>query len=164
MTWFASNWVLVLTVAVIAGLTIYQRNRGFLRAVISMCSVVIAVVLTRLAVPIVLEITEADGLAAKVLICIAVYIASRLLIQLIVKISDLITKLPILHSLNHLAGGVLGFIEGLLIVSVFFLIVRLLSESGEAAAITAQIERSEFLSFLYDNNLLAAFIEGWQEA
>ena len=54
-----------------------------------------------------------------------------LLLKLLVKALDLVTKLPVIHGLNALGGGILGFIEGGLLLFLAVWIARKLGVSFE---------------------------------
>jgi len=71
---------------------------------------------------------------------------------------DIVSRLPGIHGLNKLAGGVLGFVEGLIVIWLLCLFVTAFSSTEWGAAIFAQIEKSIILSFIYDNNLFTKFI------
>lgn len=67
---------------------------------------------------------------------------------------NIIGELPMLGLINHLAGGVLGIVLGLVIVWVGFLVITLLYTTEAGMACFEMIEKSSILSFLYDANPL----------
>ena len=67
---------------------------------------------------------------------------------------NIIGELPVLGLINHLAGGVLGIVLGLVIVWVGFLVITLLYTTEAGMACFEMIEKSSILSFLYDANPL----------
>lgn len=96
------------------------------------------------------------NLVGSVVLFLVVYIGLRILIRWL----DLLAKLPILNGINQIAGAVLGGVQGLLLLWLFFLIVQLCTGCAWTQAIRAQILKSVWLEFLYDNNLLSAVIMG----
>lgn len=86
-----------------------------------------------------------------VVLFLFVYIALRILIHWL----DLLARLPVLRGINQIAGAVLGGIEGLLLVWLFFFVVQFFAGSSWTVVIEAQIDRSAWLKFLYENNLFA---------
>ena len=79
-------------------------------------------------------------------IMIALFILSRVL--------DLISKLPLLHEVNKIAGLAVGLLGGCVKVWIFFLIITLFSTTKLGENIFDMINASQVLTFIYDNNLL----------
>ena len=71
---------------------------------------------------------------------------------------DVISKLPILHQINILAGAGAGAIEGLVVVWIGFIIITMLGSTTFGQESLGLITENELLSFLYDNNILSKFI------
>lgn len=65
-----------------------------------------------------------------------------------------LTKLPILHSIDKIGGGLLGVMKGLIWIWIFFLILSITSTFVWSQQIIAQIDQSTLLKLLYDNNVL----------
>lgn len=85
---------------------------------------------------------------------IVVFLAVFLAIHLIMRWLDLIAKLPILSGLNQIAGAGLGLAEGLLLIWIGCLLLTVFAGTSGGIALLHQIEKSAWLSFLYDNNFL----------
>jgi len=84
---------------------------------------------------------------------IVLVILAIIVLHLLDHIFDLLNKLPVLKELNALAGAVVGLVLALLAVWIFFAIVTLLSSSSFGMSMMEQIAASNFLSFLYNNNI-----------
>ena len=67
-------------------------------------------------------------------------------------------RLPILSGVNKLAGAALGGAEGLIFLWLAFLLITAFSTTEWGMNLNRMIESSSWLSFLYDNNLLAKFV------
>lgn len=89
------------------------------------------------------------NLAGSVILFAVVYLSLRLLVRWL----DLVAKLPILSGINQIAGAVLGGIRGLLWLWAGFLITDLFAAAPWAVAVLEQIQKSTWLTFLYQNNL-----------
>ena len=85
---------------------------------------------------------------------IVVFLAVTLDRVLIMRWLDLIAKLPILSGLNQIAGAGLGLAEGLLLIWIGCLLLTVFAGTSGGIALLHQIEKSAWLSFLYDNNFL----------
>lgn len=95
-------------------------------------------------------------LVCAVILFLLVYIGLRVLIRWL----DLIARLPIIHGINQIAGAVLGGIQGLLLVWLFFLMIRICAGYSWTPGLLEQIEKSEWLRILYYNNLLHVIAAG----
>ena len=93
-----------------------------------------------------------------VVVFLILFILISLLLHLLINVLDVVTRLPVIHGLNQIAGAVLGLAEGLVLLWVFFLLLGLFRGLPPAQAMLAMVERSPWLSFLYRNNLVGAFL------
>lgn len=69
-----------------------------------------------------------------------------------------IGKLPVIGGLNRMAGGILGIGTGLIVVWVLFIIITLMYDSEIGRQCFASIAENEFLTYLYENNILMYYI------
>lgn len=67
---------------------------------------------------------------------------------------NIIGELPVLGLLNHMAGGVLGLVLGLVVVWLAFLVMTLAYTTAAGIACFEMVEKSSLLTFLYDCNPL----------
>lgn len=91
---------------------------------------------------------------------VVLFLAVYILLHLIMKWLDLIAKLPILYGMNHLAGAILGGIQGLFFVWIAALFVTACASTSWASLVLSQIEASPWLSFLYRYNLVSKIALG----
>ena len=70
----------------------------------------------------------------------------------------IISDLPVIGGLNRVAGGALGLGTGLIIVWILFIVITLLYDTGLGKACFENIAENEFLTFLYNNNILMQYI------
>ena len=89
--------------------------------------------------------------AATYIVC---FLVIQILLYVICRVLDLISKLPLLNEVNKTAGLFVGLLSGLIKVWIFFLIITLFSTTTLGANIFSMINGSQVLSFIYDNNLL----------
>lgn len=80
------------------------------------------------------------------------------LLRVLVIWLDLIAKLPILSGLNQMAGAVLGGTEALIFLWVACLIFTALSGTGAGASVMRQIHESQWLSWIYNHNVLSYLV------
>ena len=94
----------------------------------------------------VIVINAATYIVCFLIITILLFVLSRVL--------DLISKLPLLNEVNKAAGLVVGLLSGCVKVWIFFLVITLLSTTSLGENVFAMINSSPLLTFIYDNNLL----------
>ena len=73
---------------------------------------------------------------------------------------DLLSKLPVLHQINTLAGGAIGALEGLVVLWIVFIVITMLGSTEFGQNCLVMIGESKILSFLYDSNVLSKFLLG----
>lgn len=95
-------------------------------------------------------------LICAVILFLVVYIGLRVLIRWL----DLIARLPIIHGINQIAGAVLGGVQGLLAIWLFFFVIQICTGYPWASGLLEQIEKNGWLKFLYYNNLLRVIAAG----
>ena len=101
---------------------------------------------------------------ANLIINALAYLLSFILIwtalQLLLMALDVVTKLPILHGLNQLAGGALGIVYGVVLVWIAFLLVTILCNGNLGHTFFELIKENPFLLFLYNQNVIMKIVFG----
>lgn len=93
-----------------------------------------------------------------ILVIVALFIATRLLLILLVLISDLITSIPIIKQFNEIGGVLYGTIRGLALIYVILAIVFLITSMTSNNNIIETINSSYITQFMYNNNILLNII------
>ena len=91
---------------------------------------------------------------------VVLFLAVYILLHLIMKWLDLVARLPILYGMNHVAGAILGGIQGLFFIWIAALLITACASTSWASAVLSQIEASPWLSFLYHYNLVSKMALG----
>ena len=73
---------------------------------------------------------------------------------------DVVAKLPLLHGINQLAGGVLGLVVGVVLVWIAFLLVTILCNGDIGREFFRLISENPFLLFLYSQNVILKIVLG----
>ncbi len=71
---------------------------------------------------------------------------------------DIISKLPLLNQINKLAGLAAGLLHGLVIVWLAFILLTVFGGAKFGQEAFVMIEKSEILSYIYNNNMLLKFV------
>ena len=86
------------------------------------------------------------------------FIVALLLSAIISQLLGIVSKIPVINGTNRFLGLGAGVIQGLLLVWIAFYIIALCSSGETGAALVTYIYESEFLTMLYENNLIVALI------
>ena len=88
----------------------------------------------------------------------AVFLVLMLVCWILFKFLGLLVKgissIPIIRSMDKFGGGILGAIQGLIMIWVFFLILSITSTFPLSQTLIKNISESQLLKLLYDNNIL----------
>jgi uncharacterized membrane protein required for colicin V production len=83
-----------------------------------------------------------------------VFLTAYIVIKLIEGALNLISKLPVLHSINTMGGLICGLVHGLIIVWLLGVVIMALAWTGPGQWASAQINENPILGFIYNNNLI----------
>lgn len=99
----------------------------------------------------------AEGIATttiNVSVAILLFIIVRIALIFVSALSTIITDLPIIKQFDKTGGILYGALKALIIISVAFAIISLISPMIEQTGIIVAINKSFIGSILYDNNIL----------
>lgn len=97
-------------------------------------------------------------LVANILSFVLTLIVVTIVVRTILFTVGFIGKLPVIGGLNRVAGGILGLGTGLIVVWVLFIIITLMYDTEIGKQCFESIGENEFLTYLYDNNVLMNYI------
>lgn len=86
------------------------------------------------------------------------FLAVTIVVRAVLYILGIIGDLPVIGGINRLAGGALGIGTGVIIVWILFIVITVLYDMSICKLFLQNIEDSEFLQFLYDNNVLINYV------
>ena len=129
---------------------------GMVKEIISFVSLVVmsvAVVLLGIALS-----SYMDKDVIKMIVAIILFLVLCIVHRIISVIffsAKVIAKLPVVHGLDRLLGGVVGVLETVIIVWVVFALVMSFGLGVIGDQIILYVKESRILTFLYENNYLA---------
>lgn len=94
---------------------------------------------------------------------VIVFIVLSIILAVISSVLNIISKLPVLKSLNRMAGAVLGVVEGFIIVWLFFILVSVLPGNEFMEKCNEDIQENPVLTYLYDNNVIMSVVADYVE-
>ena len=89
-----------------------------------------------------------------VIVFLAVFLVLTIIIRSIIFALDIVTELPVVGTINRLAGMTIGVVTSYVIVSILFTFIVLLFQTSFGQNMYALIESSPVLTFLYNNNVV----------
>lgn len=88
---------------------------------------------------------------------ISVVIATIIMYMILYAV-DILTALPVIGTLNHMGGLVIGCIQGILWVWIFFLVVSIMGNTSAGIYLQGEIGSDAILTWVYDHNLLLQIV------
>lgn len=85
------------------------------------------------------------------------FIIVTILVRAVIFALDIITALPVIKGLNRIAGIGIGVLIAVIIVWIGFFVITLLYDTSIGRECFAWIQESEFLTFLYNENMIMRF-------
>ncbi|WP_280769852.1 CvpA family protein [Salipaludibacillus daqingensis] len=95
----------------------------------------------------------------------ALFFLTKIIMQIIGSLFDFLAHLPILHFLNGWLGGILGFLEGLVMLTVLLHLAALI----QLDVVQATLQASSFAQMIFEytpiisNELKELWSEGWND-
>lgn len=86
---------------------------------------------------------------------IVTFIIVVIILAIVAHALDLISKLPILNTLNKAGGATIGLIYGCLIIWIFFIVITMCSGTDFGKSAYECINTSSILDYIYNHNILA---------
>jgi len=148
-------------------MTFWGFKRGLAQSLIRILSFVISLALIWIAYPYV-STFFGDNLLTNLLIILALFVACFLLLKLVAKLLKLFTDLPVIKQIDALGGGILGLLQGALIVYLVFALLYIINPIDSVVALPEQlvtvreaIYDSSIASVMYNNNWLLNMFNFW---
>lgn len=112
------------------------------------------------------KIEDINQYAYKYLACIIInalafiitFLVFCILLWILCRVLDIVSKLPILNQVNKLLGLLFGIVHGFLIVWLLCILLTTIMSTDLGYQIMKEVNESSFLSFIYNNNLLIRIV------
>lgn len=108
------------------------------------------------------------GVAARIISAVLIFIVLQILVHILVEIVDRFFRLPVLHQINSLLGGVFGLAKGCLILLLVCTVVRFILPAAGAANLGGNVQKiadSRIYQYTYAHNPVYALFQTdlWNE-
>ncbi|MBO5292019.1 MAG: CvpA family protein [Lachnospiraceae bacterium] len=156
------NLIMIIVILLIAGGAVKGWKKGMVKELSSLIGLIGALAAIMLFVSAVQNYQQKDN--REMLIAIlgfVIVILAYKVVDFILTSLKLLTHLPILGGLDHLAGIAIGAGEGLLLVWIAFLLITAFNIAGLRNYLLAGVQENEWLLLMFYNNYIAAWIAEW---
>lgn len=82
------------------------------------------------------------------------FLLSGILIRICFRVLDFITSIPIIREVDKIGGMLLGGVQGIVGIWIFFLLVTMFGSTKFGEQMYTYINASPILTYLYDNNII----------
>lgn len=109
----------------------------------------------------------ADSVAGIILNAISfvlVFVGVSIIMKIIIRCLNLLSRLPVIHTMNKMGGMLVGLLKGMIILWLICIVITIMSGTEVGIYLDQQINESVFLKYIYDHNLIMAFITGLKYA
>ncbi len=100
------------------------------------------------------------NLIISIVVTLILVLCMKFVVRAIIKAFDIIAKLPVIHQLNYLGGGLVGIISGVIIIWLIFLAAMIFVTDTSFALLQEGIDGSILGKLLYDNNIFVNLLMG----
>lgn len=94
---------------------------------------------------------------------VLVFFAVSVIMKIIIRCLNLLSRLPVIHTMNKMGGMLVGLLKGMIILWVICIVITILSGTEMGGYLFAQINESLFLRYIYDHNYIMMFINGFKD-
>ncbi len=99
------------------------------------------------------------NLVMNIISFIVTWIIVLICLQILMRALDIVNYIPLIGGLNRILGLLLGLVEGLITVWIFFLIITTFSNSDIGKQLMDMVAESAFLRTLYEKNFLMELLQ-----
>lgn len=91
---------------------------------------------------------------------VILFIVITILVKVLMNVLNLVAKLPVINVFNTAGGAIIGLMEAIIIIWIACIVVTICSATEWGQIVCKAISENDFLSFIYDNNIIQKIITG----
>jgi len=153
------NALFIIISLIVMGAGIRGFSRGFTHTLSSLIGTILGLIsLIMFAVTVNGYLTKEYYRVMVGIMCLIIALLVNRIVDFILTSLKVLTKLPIIKSLDRICGFLLGIIEGVIIFWILGIVIVAYGAFGFEEIIKQQIVEQEILSFLFNNNIVALLI------
>lgn len=154
------NELVIFTAVLLLGFSIHGLYAGFVKTVFTLVLKIVTIIIGIMLTPYITsflfrDITSGNGeLVNHVIVFLVLYGVVMIGARVLIASFNILTKLPILKSMNRICGFAAGLMEGILVLWIVFAIAFAISSTPMGVWIEEKAMENNFLLFFYKNNLI----------
>lgn len=154
------NLLLIISCGTLIILSVYGYKKGMVKVLIPIISGLVWLVFLYLLKDWLFSFLfrwtffQGEHVLARVVVILLFYFVGVFALKWALGMLNLVTKLPLIHGANKLAGAVVGLAEGFLAVWLFLYIIEMGNGSLFGVDFMPVISGTPFLNFLFQHNLI----------
>lgn len=87
------------------------------------------------------------------------FVLALLLVKIILAATDLLTALPVISQINFAGGALLGFVNAMIWIGLFFVLASLLADTAFGQMVQEALQESTAVHWFYDHNIWWTLLE-----
>lgn len=154
------NWLLIIAIVILVWRIAEGIHRGMVKEIVSFISLVVLSIAVALVATAIGKYIEKDfiSMIMVILMLLVLCIVHRLLSMFFFS-AKLVSKLPVIHSLDKLLGAVIGVLETILLIWTVYSLIMAFGMGMLGEQILEYARESQILRDLYKYNLLQVLVE-----
>ena len=104
------------------------------------------------------------GIILNAISFVLVFLGVSIIMRIIIRCLNLLSRLPVIHTMNKMGGMLVGLLKGLILLWLICIVITIMSGTETGIYLYGQINESPFLKYIYDNNMIMALITGLKYA
>lgn len=104
------------------------------------------------------------GIILNAISFVLVFVGVSIIMRIIIRCLNLLSRLPVIHTMNKMGGMLVGLLKGLILLWLICIVITIMSGTEAGIYLYGQINESPFLKYIYDNNMIMALITGLKYA
>lgn len=104
------------------------------------------------------------GIILNAISFVLVFAGVSIIMRIIIRCLNLLSRLPVIHTMNKMGGMLVGLLKGLILLWLICIVITIMSGTEAGIYLYGQINESPFLKYIYDNNMIMALITGLKYA
>ena len=154
------NWLLIIAIVILIWRIAEGIGKGMVKEIISLVSLIVLCLTVALLGTILSNYFERDiiRMIVAILLLLVLCIAHKLL-SVVFFSAKIISKLPVIHSMDKLLGVVVGVLETVLLLWTVYCVIRAFGGGMIGKQLLQYAGDSRILSFLYKYNYLQLLVD-----
>ncbi len=100
------------------------------------------------------------GICIDIIALVLVFLLVMIVMRVVIRSLNILTKLPILNAINKYVGLIFGFLQGTIIIWILLILMICFISNKEVANLFQMLQTSTIAKFFHENNILRYLVLG----